>query len=53
MTLSFLLIVLLIVAVVAASPHWGYSANWGWGPSGLIGLVLVILILMVMFDGRH
>lgn len=48
--ISFLF-VLLIVLVVGALPAWPYSRTWGFYPSGLIGLVIVVLIVMAL-SGR-
>jgi len=31
-------------------PHYGYSRNWGYGPSGGLGLVLLIVILLMVFN---
>ncbi len=46
--LGTILIVILILALVGALPRWGHSANWGYGPSGGLGLVVVILIILVL-----
>jgi len=43
-----LLLVLLLILLVASTPAWGYSRGWGYYPSGTIGLVLIILIIMMM-----
>ena len=46
--LSTLLIVLVILMLVGAMPTWSHSRKWGYGPSGGIGLVAVILIALVL-----
>jgi hypothetical protein len=46
-----LLLVIIVLMVVGSLPHWGYSTGWGYGPSGGLGLVLVIILLM-MFTGH-
>lgn len=47
--LSTILIIVLILLLLGALPTWGYSRNWGYGPGGLLGVVLIIvIILMVM-----
>ena len=33
---------------LGAFPRWGYSQNWGYGPSGVLGLVLVIVLILVV-----
>lgn len=45
--LTTILIVILVLMLVGALPHWPYS-NWGYGPSGGIGLILVILLLVLL-----
>jgi Protein of unknown function (DUF3309) len=44
--LSTILIVLLILFLIGALPTWPHSANWGYGPSGGLGLVLLILVIL-------
>ena len=46
--LSTILIILLILLLLGALPRWGHSANWGYGPSGLLGLVVIVLIILVL-----
>src|SRR5262245_18816435 len=46
MTLSTVLLILLILALLGALPSWPYSRGWGYGPSGLVGMVLVVVLLM-------
>jgi hypothetical protein len=46
--LGAILIIILILAVIGALPSWGYSRGWGYYPSGGIGLVLVIFIVLVL-----
>lgn len=43
-----ILIILLIVLLIASLPRWGYSTGWGYGPSGLLGLILIILLILVL-----
>lgn len=43
-----ILIILLILALIGALPRWGHSANWGYGPSGILGVVLVVLLILVL-----
>lgn len=44
--LSTILIIVLILLLIGALPSWGYSRGWGYGPSGLLGLVLIIIIIL-------
>jgi hypothetical protein len=50
MTLSTLLLIILILALVGALPSWPHSRGWGYGPSGLLGLVVVVLLVMALLD---
>jgi len=43
-----LLIVLLIVIMLAAAPAWPYSRGWGYYPSGGLGLVVLILVILFL-----
>ena len=49
--MTTILIVILILILVGALPSWGYSRNWGYGPSGIVTILLVVLIVM-MLTGR-
>jgi hypothetical protein len=51
MTVSTLLMVILVLALLGALPAWGYSRSWGYGPSGGVGLLLIVLVLL-MFTGH-
>jgi Protein of unknown function (DUF3309) len=46
--LGTLLIVILILALIGALPAWPYSREWGYYPSGGLGLVVLILIILVL-----
>ncbi|MFN3889589.1 MAG: DUF3309 family protein [Beijerinckiaceae bacterium] len=48
MSLGAILIILLILALIGAIPNWGYSRSWGYGPSGGVGLILLIVIILVL-----
>jgi Protein of unknown function (DUF3309) len=43
-----ILIVILIIVLVGALPTWPHSKNWGYYPSGGLGLVLLILIILLL-----
>lgn len=45
---STLLIVLLVLILIGALPNWQYSSGWGYGPSGLLGVIVVILLILVL-----
>jgi hypothetical protein len=46
--LGTILIVLLILALIGAFPRWGYSSGWGYGPSGLVGVLLIVVIILAL-----
>ena len=46
MNLGTLLLVLLVLALVGVIPTWPHSSKWGYGPSGGVGLVLVIVLIL-------
>jgi hypothetical protein len=48
MTASTLLLIVLILLVVGAIPAWPHSRAWGYGPSGILGVVLVVLLILVL-----
>ncbi len=43
--------IVLIIVLLAVLPTWPYSSGWGYFPSGAIGLILVILLIMLLFRG--
>lgn len=51
MSISLLLIIVLIVILVGAAPAWPHSRSWGYGPSGIVGVLLIVL-LVLLFMGR-
>ena len=48
MSLRTLLVIVLILLLIGALPAWPYSAGWGYYPSGGLGLVLLILIVVAL-----
>jgi hypothetical protein len=49
-----ILIVVLVLLAVGALPTWSHSGSWGYGPSGgLIGLVLVVLLVLFLMGRLH
>ena len=46
--MSTILLILVIILLLAALPTWPYSAGWGFYPSGGLGLVLLILIVLAV-----
>ena len=49
--LGTVLVILLILLLIGAIPRWGYSSGWGYGPSGILGVIL-IMVLILALTGR-
>lgn len=43
-----ILIVLVILMLLGAMPRWNYSRNWGYAPSGGLGLILLVLLVLLL-----
>jgi hypothetical protein len=43
-----ILLIVLVLMLLGSVPAWGYSRDWGYYPSGLIGTILIILVIMMM-----
>jgi hypothetical protein len=48
MSLGTILLIILVLLLLGALPTWPYSTGWGYYPSGGLGLVLVILLILVV-----
>jgi Protein of unknown function (DUF3309) len=46
--MNTILVVVLIVLLIGALPTWPYSANWGYYPSGGLGLVVIVLLVLLL-----
>jgi len=46
--MNLLLLIVLLVLLVGALPTWPYSAGWGYYPSGGLGLILLIIIVLAL-----
>lgn len=46
--LGTILVVVLVLMLVGALPTWGHSRNWGYAPSGGLGLIVLILVVLVL-----
>ena len=49
--MSTILVIVLVLLLIGALPAWPYSSGWGYYPSGGLGLVLIVLLILV-FTGR-
>ena len=48
MSISTILLILLVLLLIGALPTWPYSGGWGYYPSGGLGLVLIVLLILVV-----
>jgi hypothetical protein len=48
MTLGTLLLIILILLLISAIPTWPYSRGWGYGPSGILGVVLIVVLILLL-----
>jgi hypothetical protein len=46
--LEIVLVVVLILLLLGAVPRWPYSRGWGYGPSGLVGVILIIVLILAL-----
>ncbi len=46
MSLGTILLIVLILALVGVLPTWPHSSGWGYGPSGIVGLIVVVLVIL-------
>ena len=46
--MGLIILIILILLVIGAVPHWGYSRGWGYGPSGILGIILVVVIILLL-----
>ncbi|HET7009439.1 MAG TPA: DUF3309 family protein [Anaerolineales bacterium] len=46
--MSTILLVILLLLLIGALPAWPHSRSWGFGPSGLLGVLLVVLVVAVL-----
>jgi len=48
MSIGTILLIIVVLMLIGAIPSWPHSRSWGYGPSGVFGLVLVILIILLL-----
>jgi hypothetical protein len=51
MTLGTLLLILVVLALIGAIPAWPYSQGWGYAPSGVFGIALIVVVVLLV-SGR-
>lgn len=47
MTIGTVLLIVLVLFLIGAFPSWGHSRNWGYGPSGLVGVALLVVAVLL------
>ena len=48
MSLGTILLIVLILILIGAIPTWPHSRSWGYGPSGILGVVVIILVVLLL-----
>jgi hypothetical protein len=48
MSVGTILLIILILLLVGAIPSWPYSRGWGYGPSGILGVILIVVIILLL-----
>jgi hypothetical protein len=48
MSLGTVLLIILVLLLIGVIPSWPYSSGWGYGPSGVLGVLLVIVLILVL-----
>ena len=51
--MGLIILILLVLLLVGGLPRWPHSRNWGYGPSGILGLLLVVLLILLLLDIIH
>lgn len=46
--MSRILVIILVIVVIASLPTWPYSSGWGYYPSGGLGLIVLILVILLL-----
>lgn len=48
MNTNVLLLILLLLVLISAVPTWPHSSGWGYGPSGIVGVVVIVLLVLLL-----
>jgi uncharacterized protein DUF3309 len=48
MSVGTILLIVLILILIGALPNWGYSSGWGYGPSGILGVIVIVIIVLLL-----
>ena len=52
MGLGTILLIILVLMLIGAIPSWPHSRSWGYGPSGALGLLAVVVVVVLLLMGR-
>ena len=48
MSIATILLIILVLVVIGVLPSWSHSRSWGYGPSGIVGLIVLVLIILLL-----
>lgn len=48
--MGLILLIIVVLLLIGGLPTWGHSRKWGYGPSGILGVVLVVLLILVLLN---
>jgi hypothetical protein len=48
MSVGTIVLIILIILLIGGLPSWPYSRGWGYGPSGILGIILIIVIILLL-----
>jgi Protein of unknown function (DUF3309) len=48
MSLGTILLIILVLMLIGAVPAWPHARSWGYGPSGIVGVVLVVVVVLLL-----
>jgi hypothetical protein len=46
--MNIIIVIILVLLLVGALPSWGHSRNWGYGPSGILGVILIVVLVLLL-----
>ena len=53
MSLGTILLIVLVLVLLGVIPTWPHSRGWGYGPSGILGLILVVVVVLLFHQGVY
>ena len=46
--MTLIIVIILVLLLIGAVPTWGHSRNWGYGPSGILGVILIVVVILLL-----